>query len=255
MTSNIVLTDPAAGSAVKITQLYELLELYSAGEPPVHTLCVLGKAPLSVLSGELNGGAGDQMLLIDPPIDARQRFRLNANVAALFTATPIDAGLPQVQTAPGGVAHIRIGEHFIDIYSQRQSNVLYFPALGVICSGMFGSDATLPVLAPGSDGNEELATLRLLARLAKQSRFQLIIPQVGSLCSEAAKVLMRLAGDVTYLHSLQRVAPEMVKRGDDLHGELVVAESLLPAGRRSSLARTSHQHNLQVLINTANPAR
>jgi hypothetical protein len=255
MSNNIILTDPAPGSAVRITQLYELLELYSSGEPPAHTLFVLGRAPLSVL----DHGVGEQMLLIDPPGDARQRFRLDANVAALFTTSVIDTaprggcplGAPQVQTAPGGVAHIRVGEHFIDIYSQQQSNVVCFPALGIICSGSFGSDAHLPMLAPGSDGSEELATLRLLARLVKQSRFQLLIPQLGSLSNDPTEVLMRLAGDVAYLHGLQRVVAEMVKRRDDLHEALEVVESLLPANRRSPLARTNHQHNLQALAEAA----
>lgn len=200
MPSEIQLSEPANGRPSKVVQLYTHLELYSEREPARNTLFVLGRPPLSVVT---SSGA-DQLLLIDPPEDVRQRFQLPANCAVLFTGSPREVGLPLMQTQPGGVAHVRIGEHFLDIYSQRRSNVIYLPALGILCGGAFGSDAALPVLASATDGGEELETLRLLARLVKQPNWQLYIPAIGAPCSDRAETLARLAADVAHIHSLRR---------------------------------------------------
>lgn len=245
MNGNINLLDAAGGNAPKIQQLYPGLELYSSGDPPSHTLFVLGRPPLAVLAGE-----GEQLLLIDPPADARQRFRLPAHVATLFTGPTQEIGLPQVQTMPGGVAHIRIGEHLLDIYSQSASNVVHLPTLGILCGGAFGSDATLPQLAPNSDGSEELDTLRLLARLVKGSHLQLYIPSMGGVSTEPTQVMTRLANDVAYLHSLRRVALGLAKRGDDLEVVQQLIESLLPGERRSALCRSVQETNVQRLFAT-----
>jgi hypothetical protein len=239
---NIVLTDPTATPA-RIFQLYQHLELYSMGEPPANTLFVLGRPPLAVLANR-----GDQLLLIDPPPDARQRFRLPEQTAVLFTGAPQDTGLSQVQTTPGGVAHIRIGEHLLDIYSQRSSNVIHFPALGILCGGHFGSDVSLPHLAPASDGSEELDTLRLLARLVKERQIRLYFPQTGALADVTSEIMRRLANDVAYLHSLRRVIPPLTQRDDAGEAIAAVAESLLPADRNSPLCRTIHLANLQSLL-------
>ncbi len=97
----------------------------------------------------------NQLLIIDPPADVTARFRLEDDVAVLYTAqrraAAADTGLPKVQTMPGGVAHLRVGEHFLDLYVQRQSVVVHFPALGIVAGGDFGSDVVPPRLAPGSD--------------------------------------------------------------------------------------------------------
>jgi len=246
MTSNIVFTEPAAAQATKIVQLFEHLELFSAGQPPQHTLFILGRAPLSPLTALQP--PRDQLLLIDPPADVRQRFKLDGDVAVLFTGAPQDVGLPQVQTVAGGVAHLRVGEHFLDIYTQSQSAVIYLPALGLLCGGSFGSDATLPILAAGSDGSEELDTLRLLARLVKQSRFQLYIPQIGALSHVQTEVMARLAQDVGYLHTLRRVVPAIRQRGEEFSAVLAVADSLLPEGKHSELCRKIHLGNLEKLF-------
>lgn len=242
MNGNIALTD-RAGPPAKILQLYQYLELYSTGEPPANTLFVLGRLPLSVLAG-----TGDQLLLIDPPPDACQRFHLPEQTAVLFTGAPQETGLPQVQTTPGGVAHLRIGEHLLDIYSQRSSNVVHFPALGILCGGHFGSAVSLPQLAPASDGGEELDTLRLLARLVKERQIRLYIPQTGALAGETGEIIHRFANDVAYLHSLRRVIPALAQRGDGEEAIAAVAESLLPSDRNSPLCRTIHLANLQSLL-------
>ena len=96
--------------------------------------------------------------------------------ATLFTCAAEDVGLPRVQTRLGGVAHINIGQHLLDIYSQRHANLVHFPAIGVLCGGAFGSDLALPELGEGSDGEDEIESLRLLARLLKGRRLQLYIP-------------------------------------------------------------------------------
>lgn len=242
MNGNIVLTDPTASPA-RILQLYQHLELYSQGDPPANTLFVLGRAPLAVLAS-----SGDQLLLIDPPPDARQRFRLPEQTAVLFTGAPQESGLPQVQTTPGGVAHIRIGEHLLDIYSQRSSNLVHFPALGILCGGHCGSDATLPQLVPPSDGSEELDTLRLLARLVKERQIRLYVPQTGTLTGETSEIMRRLANDVAYLHSLRRVIPALAQREDAGEAIAAVAESLLPTDRNSPPCRAIHLANLRSLL-------
>jgi hypothetical protein len=247
--STIQLLDPNPAPA-QIRQLYPLLELYSLGEPPAHTLFVLGRPPLAVIAAE----AADQLLLIDPPADARQRFGLPSQVAALFTGPPVETGLPLVQTSPGGLAHLRIGEHLLDIYSGRWTNFVHLPALGILCGGGFGSDVIVPHLGAASNGDEELGLLRQLARLVKARRLQLYIPRLGTLCDDSTELLRRLAADVAYLHSLQRVVPQLVKRGDALETVGQVAESLLPADRRSPLSQHIHEANLSVLYHQADQA-
>lgn len=98
----------------------------------------------------------------------------------LFTGAPRSVGLPVVQTMAGGVAHLRIGDHFLDIYAQVGAVALHIPALGVIAGGSFGSDCLPPLLGEKSAGEAELDTLRLLARLLKARNFQLYIPAGGT---------------------------------------------------------------------------
>ncbi len=239
----------AGGRDARITQLYEHLELFSEGEPPRQSLFVLGQPPMSALAAQ-TGGAADQLLLIDPPADVTTRFELTSNLAALFTSAAEsqarDGELPVVQTQPGGVAHLQIGQHYLDVYSQRGGNVVHFPALGVVCGGLFGSDALVPALSPRSSGDEELETLRLLAGLIKR-RLQLFIPRTGSTLSDPVDAMQRLAADVAYLHGLRRVVPAL--DANAVTDEL--AESLLPEGRRSTASRVLHVENLQRLLKAA----
>lgn len=246
MSSNstpILLTEPAEPTSARILQLYPHIELYSLGEPPTNTLFVLSRPPLAVAATE----AADQLLLIDPPADAPQRFRLPTNTATLFTGAGLSMGLPQVQTNPGGVAHIRIGEHLLDLYCQSAGNVVHLPALGILCSGWYGSDATLPQLSPGSNGTNELDTLRLLARLVKGRRLQLYIPQAGSLSSDPTEVMRRLANDVAYLHSLQRNREQFIGHKGDVATLHALAEPLLPTERRSPTCQAAHWANIEAL--------
>ncbi len=239
----------AGGRDARITQLYEHLELFSEGDPQRQSLFVLGQPPMSALAAQ-TGGAANQLLLIDPPSDVTTRFELTSNLAALFTSAAEgqarDGELPLLQTQPGGVAHIQIGQHYLDIYSQRGGNVVHFPALGVICGGPFGSDALVPALASQSKGDEELETLRLLAGLVKR-RLQLYIPHTGTTVSDPVDAMQRLAADVAYLHGLRRVVPAL--DADAVTDELT--ESLLPAGRRGTASRALHAENLQRLLNAA----
>ena len=250
MTEIRLLDTPAA--ATKITQLYAHLELFSQGEPPRHTLFVMGgAAPIALSALEIardQSSTHNQLLLIDPPADVRSRFRLDGDVAALFTGPARDVGLPVMQTQAGGMAHIRIGEHFLDIYSQGGGNIVWLPALGILCGGLFGSDVTLPAVALHSDGSDELETLRLLARLVKQRPLQLYIPQMGALCTDGVEVMRRLAADVAYLHGLRRVVPALAQRNDGLEHALEMTDSLLPEGRRNALARPQHGENVQHML-------
>lgn len=244
MSSSIPLLDAWGADPdepVKITQLYEHVELYSQGEPPRNSLFVLGRPPLSVVDN-----AGDQLLIVDPPADASSRFTLDGPVAALFTDPASTTDLPRVETQPGGVAHIQMGSHYLDIYGQTHSAAVHLPALGILCGGGFGSDVVLPRLGPGSDGSDELETLRLLAGLLKR-RLQLYIPRIGAPVADHAAAMARLADDVAYILAMQREIPAQVARGDGLAGVMASGETLLPAGRRGEQAVTTHTANLRTL--------
>jgi hypothetical protein len=241
---------PQSAAGPRILQLYQDLELFSEGDPPVNAIFVLGRS-LGVVPDQV-GLWRDQLLVIDPPPDLETRFRWEGDVAVLYTAaeddqSPAAGGPARVQTLPGGVAHIRIGEHFLDIYSQRTGAVVHLPAIGMLLGGVYGSDAVPPRLAEGSDGDEELETLRLIARILKGSHFQLFVPRVGALVQDKLQVMERLAADVAYLHGLRRVIPALVQRGESWEMVETVGESLLPPGLRTEAAKAVHAANLRVL--------
>jgi hypothetical protein len=233
----------------RILQLYQDLELFSEGEPPANTLFVLGRS-LGVVPDQV-GLWRDQLLVVDPPADLESRFRLEGDAAVLYTWQEADGdsapNLPRVQTMAGGVAHIRVGEQFLDIYPQRAGSIVHLPAIGVLLGGVYGSDAVPPRLAGGSNGEEELETLRLLARILKGSHFQLYVPRVGAAEQDKLKVMERLAADVAYLHGLRRVVPALVERGEAWETIETVGESLLPSGLQSAAARAVHAANLRAL--------
>ena len=247
--SSISFLDSTPQEPSRILQLYQFLEIFIEGEPPRNTLFVLERAPISVANGD-----GDRLLIIDPPTATASKFRLEGAVTSIFTGEVRESGLPQIQTQPGGVAHIRMGEHFLDVYSQRDSNFIHFPALGILCTGSFGSDVLLPVITEGSNGEEELMMLRLLAQLIKRN-VKLLIPQVGSMLEEPTQMMQRLAEDVSYLHGLRRVIPQLAQRGDALEDVRAVAESLLPRQRFSLPAQSSHKKNIENIWLAAQPIK
>ncbi len=241
MTSLIPLLEPPSQKRPQILQLYPHLELFSEGTPARNSLFVLGEQAVP------DGTPREQLLIIDPPDDASERFTLGEAVAALYTGDRRPAALPQVELIRGGVAHLRVGEHFLDVYVQKAGVVVYLPTVGVLLSGDYGSDALPPRIVPGSDGGDELDTLRLLARLIKRENFQLCVPYVGSTVREKQQIMERLAGDVAYLHGLRRVVPGLLQRGEPLETIERVAESLLPADRQSEEAQAVHAANLSAL--------
>lgn len=224
---------------MKISQLYDQLELYSEGDPPSHSLFVMARLL----------GTPDRLLIIDPPHDVGTRFDVAEETATLYTCAASDVDLPRVQTRPGGVAHINIGQHLLDIYSQQHANLVYFPAMGILCGGAFGSDLALPELGEGSDGEDEIESLRLLARLVKGRRLQLYIPRVGSVSSDKVEVMGRLAADVSYLHGLRRTVSESTAGQDFWSRAEEITELLLPENRRTSAAVATHRQNIERLYN------
>ncbi len=225
----------------KITQLYARLELLSEGDPACHSLFVMARLL----------GTPDRLLLIDPPADVAERFALAEENAVLFTGEAVETGLPLLQTQPGGVAHISIGEHLLDVYSQQTGTVIYFPTLGVLCGGEFGSDMALPRLASNTDGGDAIENLRLLAQLVKQRRMELYIPRMGSMSRDRVDVMGRLAGDVSYLHALRRMVTGAAERGEALERVEQLAADLLPDNRRTPLCRAIHEDNVARLWQTA----
>lgn len=247
--SELPLFDLSTQPTASITRLYEQLELFSEGEVPHNALFVLGRPSLA----EHNPlqAARDQLLIIDPPADLGTRFRIDGDAAVLYTGNaPANSELPQVQTQAGGVAHIRIGSHFLDIYSQAQSNIVYLPALGILCGGSFGSDTVVPTVATESDGSEELAVLRLLAQLVKQRSFQIYIPHVGTVVQEMVEAMKRLAADVAYLNRIRHAMQEIVARSDSAEVVETIAPSLLPEARASMASEAIHLANLEQLYKT-----
>ncbi len=224
---------------MKITQLFEQLELYSEGDPPSHSLFVLARLL----------GSADRLLIIDPPVDVSARFGMAEETATLFTCAAQDVGLPLVQTRPGGVAHINVGQHLLDIYSQRHAHLVHFPAMGVLCGGTFGSDLALPELGEGSDGEDEIESLRLLARLVKGHRLQLYIPRIGSISSDTVEVMGRLADDVSYLHGLRRTVSQAAAEGAFWSRSEQIAAALLPENRCTPAAVAAHRQNIERLYN------
>lgn len=244
----------SAGAGPRILQLYQDLELFSDGEPPANTLFVLGRS-----LGYAPDQAGlwrDQLLIVDPPLDLHARFRLEGDVAVLFTeerpdAETVAAGFARVQTLAGGVAHIRLGEHFLDIYTQEAGAVVHLPALGILLGGVYGSNAAPPQLGPNANGDEALDTLRLIARILKRHHFQLYIPRIGSLAEDKLKVMERLAADVAYIHALRRVIGPLVQAGEPWAAVEAVGASLLPAAMQTPAAQAIHAANLRALYGSA----
>jgi len=253
-TSPIALSPLPDSEPAKITQLYRYLELYSAGEPPVHSLFVYAPAAGPLPIGDAPSGDTDQLLIIDPPADLATRFKIGSQTAALFTGPPQPTTVPLVHTVPGGVAHIRMGDHFLDVYSHAGGAVIHLPPLGIICSGGFGSDVTVPVLAPDSDGSGELDTLRLLARLLKQHKLALLIPHAGTWLEDKLAVMERFAADVAYFHGLRRVVVPLAQRGEAMDVISEMAASILPASRRTHLGRAAHAANIAALVQSMRAA-
>lgn len=233
--SNIFFLDPGQQPTARVTQLYTHLEIYSDGEPVCNTIFVQGVDP-------------QRLLLIDPPVDVTQRFRLDGEVAVLYSGTFYDADLPQLQTEPGGVAHIRIGDHYLDIYSQQHHTVVHFPALGLLYGGEFGSDTVLPAVADGSDGDDEIETLRLLASTLKRKNFQLYLPKYGTSENETVEVMRRLAADVAYLNGLKNHVGVGLERGDAVETIETASRSLLPPERSTQVCQDVHDVNLERMI-------
>jgi hypothetical protein len=238
----IELIDSAPRTRVTITQLYPHIELLSEGDPPQHSLFVMGRTSLNI------GQTQDDFLLIDPPSDVTSRFRLEGRVAAIYTGETHHPGVALVHSLPGGLAHVRIGDHLLDIYSQKGRAVVHLPTLGIICAGDLGSDAILPAVAASSIGEDELEALRLLARLVRGRKPQIFIPSVGALRSDMVEVMERLADDVAYLHGLRRVIPTMASNGDPLDAALALADTLLPVNRRTPVCQAINRENVRRLF-------
>jgi hypothetical protein len=258
-----LIEEPTPQTPVEILQLYDELELLRLDQPPRHTLFVLGREPDSTTP--------DRLLLIDPPPDLHSRFRVEGDVAILLSHTPrkqanedaaeLDADeldAPRLETQPGGTAHIRLGNHFLDIFTQQYYSVVFLPALGILYSGVFGSDVDLPCLPSINHSTKQepepiedaLLTVRLLASLAKSRSVKLLIPHMGELAEETVPIMERLAADVAYLHNLQRLAPAVQKESND-ERLAALAATLLPSTRRSETAQATNLHNLQILRRSA----
>ena len=121
--------------------------------------------------------------------------------------------------------------------------------MGILCGGSFGSDLALPDLGEGSDGEDEIESLRLLARLVKRRRLQLYIPRTGSVSSDKVEVMGRLAADVSYIHGLRRTVSQALAENKFWSQSEQITETLLPENRRTPAALTTHRQNIERLYN------
>lgn len=216
--------------------------MFSEGEPARNTLFVLSKGLAAPLGG------GDELLLVDPPDDVTARFTVPERTASVYTGEAGSAAVARVATQPGGTAHLRIGDHLLDVYSQDSATVVHLPALGILCSGQFGSDRALPRLDQGSSGLPELDLLRFLARLVRERNVRLYIPSQGTVVSDRVQMMERLADDVAYIHGLRRVVPALTRDGQGLNAALALADTLLPAGRTHTTCRAINAANVQAMF-------
>lgn len=191
-------------------------------------------------------GAGDELLLIDPPADT-SHFVLPERTAVLFTNgaadRPAPAGTARVETRPGGTAHIRVGEHLMDLHTLGFHTLVHLPAAALLCSGTFGSRALPPRLTPGSDARDEIEALRLAARLVREGRVRLLIPHAGEPEQDPVAMMERLADDLSYIHALRRDAYSL----DGTDGTVGASAASLPAARLAGEGREIHAANVRVL--------
>lgn len=191
------------------------------------------------------------MLLIDPPADVRSRFVLPERVVALATEGAIPPGVATLESQPGGIAHLRIGEHLVDLHAFAERTAIFFPALGLLCAGGFGQRELPPRLDQGDGGEEELTVLRLLARIVRERRIQLYVPRTGEPVSDIMQVMSALAEDVGYIHSLRRNVNAIARNRDGLNAALAVADSLLPPHWTSPQAKTINAANVSAVYAVA----
>lgn len=202
-------------------------------------------------------GDGDELLIVDPPADMAG-FVLPERTAVVRTCLseqPLPPGAALVELQPGGVAHIRLGEHLLDIYAQQGGALVHLPELGLLCSGELASNRLPPRLAPGSDGASELDALRLCARLVREGRVRMLIPHVGDLVEAPTAMMERLADDVAYIHALRRsvqavhakTAPGQMAAGQAEGAPLNGADAHLPSGRIDAASRAVHAANLHTM--------
>jgi hypothetical protein len=224
-----------------ITRLYPAIELYSDGGLPNNALFVLGRST-AALSEQ------DELLVVDPPSDLSEHFVAPERVAGVTTdGAPVSAGIRALDVKAGDVAHIRIGDHFVDVHGFAGGAVVHLPMVGIVCGGDCASSTLVPRLAVGSDGTDELERLRLIARLVRERRIHVYVPRTGELISDGVQLMERLAADVGYVHGLRRVIPALRERGETVGGALEIGETLLPDSRTSVSARSVHEANVRML--------
>ncbi len=192
-------------------------------------------------------GDGDELLLVDPPEDVRNRFTLPDRVVAVSTTGAAPAGLTTLDSQPGGVAHLRIGEHLVDLHTFANRTVVHLPAVGLLCAGEFGQHDLPPRLQHGESGEEELAVLRLLARIVRERRIQLFLPHTGEPVGDILQVMSALAEDVGYIHSLRRNVNAIARSRDGLNAALAVADSLLPPHWSTPQAKVINADNISTI--------
>lgn len=229
----------------KITQLYPNLELFTDGDPTRNTLFVLGPGLAPPL------GSGDELFLIDPPDDVRTRFTLPERVVAVATTGEALAGIATLERQADGVAHLRVGEHLVDLHTFERRTVAHLPAVGLLCSGEFGQILLPPRILLGSNGDEELAVLRLLARIVRERRVQLLLPRHGDPRSDIMQTMSALAEDVSYIHSVRRAVNAIARSRDGLNAALAIADSLLPPHWNTPAARALNAANVSNYYSTS----
>ena len=79
-------------------------------------------------------GEGDELHLRILPKTPLPALRCPRTAAIQTDAMPA-AAISPLETQSGGIAHVRIGDHLLDIYAQQGATVVHIPALGILCGG------------------------------------------------------------------------------------------------------------------------
>ena len=120
-------------------------------------------------------GEGDE----PPGSSRRRRYPLYAHAHGCHPdkgAMPA-AAISTLETQSGGIAHVRIGDHLLDIYAQQGATVVHIPALGIPLRRLLG--ATRWPRWPTAATAARNWTAAPAQRLQCATGVQLFIPHVG----------------------------------------------------------------------------
>ncbi len=188
---------------------------------------VLG--PLAFPGTPLGCAESSVRRLAAEPGEAQRELRAFDEELYLQRPRPLALGAPQALPVPG---HLEIGGRELELHETgghtSDGMAVRVPWAGVLVSGDYLSEIEIPMLNPGADIEQYLATLERLRPLVASCEH--VVPGHGPVLS-SSRADEILAEDLVYLRALEQ-------RG---------AEAVLPDGRRSREMRAVHARNAERL--------